>query len=102
MWQLSARRRSLLAGQRGNCVVLCQRNLQRFGAPECPKCREPMRIIRRGPRVDDGGYYELQEFKCRICYHNVERKVANDGTVRKTTRGALYAAPAIHGTSAAD
>ena len=41
-----------------------------------------MRIIRRGARLDDGGYHELQEFECRICYHNVERKVATDGTLR--------------------
>jgi hypothetical protein len=47
-----------------------------------------MRIIRRGVRVDDGGYYERQEFKCRICSHIVERKVATDGTVRETTLAA--------------
>jgi hypothetical protein len=86
--QLTVRSPKLPAGQRGSCVVLGWRDLQRFGAPECPKCRDPMRIIRRGVRVDAGGYYERQEFTCRICFHIVEREVATDGRVRGTTLAA--------------
>lgn len=50
--------------------------------PICQDCNECMRIIRRGPHVDERGYFERQEFACAKCDLRVERRVMTDGTVQ--------------------
>jgi hypothetical protein len=63
--------------------VSSQREPRIFGAgdaPECPDCSKPMRLTRRGPRVDHGGYYEFRIFMCRACDHKIERSINTDGT----------------------
>ena len=51
--------------------------------PICRNCGESMRIIRRGSRVDERGYFERQEFVCANCNIRLERRVTTDGTVQE-------------------
>ena len=50
--------------------------------PVCQNCGTRMRIIQRGVRFDEGGYFEQQEFTCAKCNGSLERGVNTDGTVR--------------------
>lgn len=50
--------------------------------PICQGCNESMRIIRRGPRIDERGYFERQEFSCANCDFRTEQRVRTDGTVQ--------------------
>ena len=43
--------------------------------PACQNCGKRMRIVRRGPRYDDSGYYQCQVFTWDCCDHRVERNV---------------------------
>jgi len=70
-----------LVGGRG-VVLYPQRVRHRLGQ----HCGKRMRIIRRGPRSDHGGYYEHQIFTCGSCDHTIERSVNTDGTVRERPR----------------
>jgi hypothetical protein len=48
----------------------------RFGAtdtPKCPKCPNTMWLSRRAPHPIRGYDFELQNFTCRICQHEIER-----------------------------
>jgi hypothetical protein len=42
-----------------------------------------MRIVRRGVRVDDRGYFEQQNFICPKCSYAVDRRVKTDGNLRE-------------------
>jgi hypothetical protein len=48
----------------------------RFGAadtPICPECKNLMRVTRRAPHPTRGYDFELQNFTCRICQHEITR-----------------------------
>jgi len=49
----------------------------------CQNCGKRMRIVRRGPRSDDLGYYERQVFTCGSCDQRIEREVNTDGTLHE-------------------
>jgi hypothetical protein len=53
------------------------------GFPVCQKCSKRMRIVRRGLRFDDYGYFEQQEFICVACNIQSERRVNTSGVVRE-------------------
>jgi hypothetical protein len=56
----------------------------RFGAtdiPECPKCRNHMRLTRRVPHPAYGVEFERQTFKCRSCSHEMERNADRAGEI---------------------
>lgn len=56
----------------------------RFGAmdtPTCPKCKNIMRLSRRAPHPVRGYDFELQNFTCRICQHEIERAADITGEV---------------------
>jgi hypothetical protein len=56
----------------------------RFGAtdtPECPKCKNIMRLSRRTPHPTRGYDFELQTFTCRICQHEIQRQADIGGEV---------------------
>jgi transposase-like protein len=56
----------------------------RFGAtdhPICPKCKNLMRLTRRGPHPFRGYDFELQRFTCRGCQHEIERDADRLGEV---------------------
>ncbi len=53
----------------------------RISFPVCQNCGKRMRIIRRGVRRDQDGYFERQEFICDPCSLLIERKIKTDGTV---------------------
>lgn len=55
--------------------------------PMCQSCGKRMRIIRRGLRSDDDGYFERQVFICARCDLRIERGVNTDGTVREPRQG---------------
>ncbi len=55
----------------------------RLHFPVCQNCGKQMRIIRRGVRFDEGGYFERQEFTCAKCNGRLKRWVNTDGTVRE-------------------
>ena len=60
----------------------------RFGAtdhPVCPKCKNLMRLTRRGPHPFRGYEFELQTFTCRVCPHEIERDADRLGEVRVMT-----------------
>jgi hypothetical protein len=48
----------------------------------CQNCGKRARLIRRGVRFDEGGYFEQQEFVCSRCNMRMHRKVNTDGTIR--------------------
>ena len=49
--------------------------------PVCQNWEKRTRIVRRGPRVDKGGYFEQQEFICPQCNVQIQRRVNTNGTV---------------------
>ena len=51
--------------------------------PVCQECGKRMRIVRRGPRCDEQGYYEYQIYRCSSCDRRVEQGVKTDGTPRE-------------------
>jgi len=63
--------------------VLDQPSIHRGkGYPVCQNCGKRMRLVQRGPRFDDSGYYERQIFACCYCDHHIERSVKTDGVAR--------------------
>jgi hypothetical protein len=63
--------------------VLDQPSIHRGkGYPVCQNCGKRMRLVQRGPRFDDSGYYERQVFACCYCDHHIERSVKTDGVAR--------------------
>ena len=55
----------------------------RMSYPLCQCCSQRMRIVRRGVRVDDRGYFEQQKFICPKCSHSIDRRVTTDGSLRE-------------------
>ena len=56
----------------------------RFGAtdtPKCPKCMNVMRVSRRVPHPTRGYDFELQNFTCRTCQHEIQRAADIGGEV---------------------
>lgn len=56
----------------------------RFGAtdtPTCPQCKNKMHLSRRVPHPTRGYDFELQNFTCRICQHEIQREADVSGEV---------------------
>lgn len=57
-------------------------NFHGVGFRVCQYCGKRMRIIQRGVRLDEGGYFELQTFTCVECDIRSEWRVNTDGSIR--------------------
>lgn len=65
---------------RGDCrrMANTQPPPRSFGAA-CPKCGQPMHLIRRGPHPQFGTTFEAQIFLCPACKHEGVRNADSGG-----------------------
>jgi transposase-like protein len=49
--------------------------------PVCSECKSRMRLTRRGPHPVRGHAFELQNFTCRVCHHEIQRTADRQGEV---------------------
>jgi hypothetical protein len=63
---------------------------QSFGSrdtPVCPRCKNAMRLTRRGPHPTLGYVFEIQTFTCGTCHYEILRSADCRGNPAPATEG---------------